>query len=348
MGHTGYLGGQQFTFPRSGYYNIFIAGASGGRGVCSIEGGKGVVLSTQLYIEQDVNDTFLILVGQRGTSPCDTNPNYTLCPNPPKNLTEANSCNNTWDQIANTGGGGGGGGSMLWAPNAQDNYTDEILPLIAASGGGGTSVVLDYTSILVNSIPIGNLTDREYYINWINGQPVIVDALIGENFTGSVGNQPSMGIAAGYGSGWRFPESPSITFDIEDGSLISQNENFSIGGQNCLPEATDPFVNVTGGFGGGGGGCSEGGGGGGYGGGWVLLNGNDIPGRGGYSIFTGLDVTVLEPNSGDGYVRIIPLDCGCSSGECNIVNDTFSCVCREGEELANNNVTCFKGTSSIE
>ena len=310
--------------------------------MCSIEGGQGVILSTEVYIEQGVNDTFLIVVGQRGTSPCDTNTNYDLCMDPPTSLEAADTCGNAW-LIVDSGGAGGGGGSMLWPENAEGNYTNETLPLIAASGGGGTSAVLNYLSINSSTIPIGSQTDREYYINWINGQPVVQDGLISDDLTGSVGNQP-IGNAAGFGSGWRIPSNVQVTFNERDGNLLSQNENFAIGGENCLAAGQDiTFLNVTGGFGGGGGACSEGGGGGGYGGGWVLKNGNDVPGRGGYSLHAELNVSKIEFNNDDGYVTIFPLDCGCSSGLCNIDNDSFACVCREGEMLAGNNFNCLTG-----
>ena len=341
-----FAGGQEFTFPRSGRYAIRIAGAAGGRGVCSIRGGYGTTVSVKVDVEQGVNDVVLILVGQRGTSACDTAANNPFCQTPPTNLTEASTCSNDWN-IFNTGGGGGGGGSMVWPQGPNDTYSVETDPIVAAAGGGGSSVILDYNSGILNSVvPLNNRTIEEYYIDWINGQPLDEDELNADD-SGSTGNRPSSENSAGFGSGWHLPTGPSVppTFAIraEDGNLLSQNASFAIGGTNCPGSGSTPFVNINGGFGGGGGACSEGGGGGGYGGGWVLEQGNNIPGRGGYSFFGDLNETILSPNEGDGYVEIYPLDCGCLSGKCLIEGDTFACVCLDGARLASDNVTCIKG-----
>ena len=339
----GYIGGQGFVFPRSGYYNITIAGAAGGRGLCSIQGGYGTVLRGRVYIEKGVNDSYLILVGQRGTSPCDTNSSFSLCQNPPSNFDEAINCSNLVPDLDRTGGGGGGGGSMIWSQNATGQYSNETLPLVAAAGGGGTSLNLNYSRIYdyTNgglSVPaLQNQSQEQYYIDWINGQPVDTDGL-NQDFPGNVGNSPNT-LSAGYGAGWCI----CVGGDDEsvDASLLSQPKNFAQGGQGC--SNNNPFVNVSGGFGGGGGACSAGGGGGGYGGGWVVFDGGpNIPGRGGYSLNTEFNGEVLDGNSGDGYVKIFPLDCGCSSGECDIAGDTFECQCPVGR-LAGNGFNCITG-----
>ena len=342
----GFAGGQEFTFPRSGRYAIRIAGAAGGRGVCSIRGGYGTVISVEVDIEQGVNDIVLILVGQRGTSACHNAADYTSCQTPPINLTEASTCSSAWN-ILNTGGGGGGGGSMVWPRGPNDTYSVETDPIVAAAGGGGSSAILNYSSAILGSvIPLNNRTIQEYYIDWINGQPLDEDEL-NANDSGSTGNRPSSENAAGFGSGWHLPTGPEVpeSFAIQpvDGNLLSQNASFAIGGVDCPGSGSKPFDDIYGGFGGGGGACSEGGGGGGYGGGWVLDRGNIISGRGGYSFFGNLNETILLPNKEDGYVEIYPLDCSCFSGKCLIEGDTFACVCLDGARLWSDNVTCIKG-----
>ena len=310
--------------------------------MCSTRGGFGAAVSMQMDFE--ANDTFLILVGQRGTSPCDTDTSLPLCQTPPSTFSEAVMCGENWKTFSymGSGGGGGGGGSMVWPQNATGGYSKGILPLVAVSGGGGTSAILNYSSIITSSIPIGSQSAKEYYNSWINGQLVDVDGLNPGN-SGSTGNKPTQN-SAGFGSGWRFPNIANDDFMIgpDDGKLLSQSTDFAIGGQNCSNAL--PFSGVTGGFGGGGGACSEGGGGGGYGGGWVLLSGNDIPGRGGYSLLTDLNETIMSPNEGDGYVKIFPLDCGCASGQCTINGDSFACVCVDPKtKLAADNFTCIRG-----
>ena len=182
----GFVGGQEFTFPHSGRYAILIAGAAGGRGVCSIRGGYETIVSVEVDIEQGVNDIVLILVGQRGTSACDTATDYTLCQILPTNLTEASTCSSAWN-VLNTGGGGGGG-SMVWPWGPNDTYSVETDPIVAAAGGGGSSAILNYNSAILESvIPLNNRTIQEYYIDWINGQPLDEDEL-NANDSGSTGN----------------------------------------------------------------------------------------------------------------------------------------------------------------
>ena len=67
-------------------YNVTIAGAAGGRGLCNSEYGRGLVQHGQLTIS-DTGFDYLILVGQRGLGPCETgepDPGHMLCQNPPQ------------------------------------------------------------------------------------------------------------------------------------------------------------------------------------------------------------------------------------------------------------------------
>ena len=65
-------------FTRTGWYNITVAGAAGGRGLCNPEKGKGVVTSGRLYVEKGVNDSVLVMVGQQGKGPCDVDSTPTV------------------------------------------------------------------------------------------------------------------------------------------------------------------------------------------------------------------------------------------------------------------------------
>ena len=348
----GFYGGQGFKFPRTGFYNVTIAGAAGGRGLCSIRGGYGAILTNQLYIQKDINDSVLILVGQKGTSPCETNRSHSLCQTPPVNITEAEQCNSTWSNIAYVGGGGGGGGSMIWGPNSTGQYTKTTLPVIAAAGGGGTGTQLVYSAVIgekpelivgTSTFVQDNETHEEFYIRWINGQPTDVDDL-NPNNSGNVGNRPGS-VTAGYGSGWvnAFGELMEI-----DGKLINTNIDFAEGGYDCVlgfdkSQVGVPFLGVNGGFGGGGGACSEGGGGGGYGGGWVVGETPSIPGRGGYSFVSSeLNGEFVNFNDGAGYVKIIPVDCGCSHS-CTVDGESFQCECPQLARLASDGYNCVRG-----
>ena len=153
-----YDGAQGFRLPRDDLYNITVAGASGGEGVCNHHYGLGGVISAQLKLTTDYE--YLILVGQKGTSVCDVpeNANHPVCLLPrPTNFTEGQTCNKTWynwtiiDASATTqsnryrynGGGGGGGASMIW-PRTRDSEQFTNLPIVISPGGGGASAVLNY------------------------------------------------------------------------------------------------------------------------------------------------------------------------------------------------------------
>ena len=65
-----YEGAQGFRVPMNGLYNITVAGAGGGRGICNGEfGGHGYQRTVQVELSTEYE--LLILVGQRGTGPCD-------------------------------------------------------------------------------------------------------------------------------------------------------------------------------------------------------------------------------------------------------------------------------------
>ena len=367
----GFLGGQGFKFPQSGMYNVTVAGAGGGRGLCNTEISFGAVLKGQLVIEEGINDTVLILVGQKGVGPCDTNPNYEICKSPPENLTKASECLEEWMNVSSSpiyqslGGGGGGGVSMIWPTNSSGHYDESVFPYLLAGGGGGTSLEINYSAIFNPAIryyiPNGNLTEiileneteKEFYQRWINARPTDIDATnLNGKFRGYFGNRPNINKKiSGAGSGWNSSTSDSAEIN---GNPLSKNDNFGTGGLDCIigfgsNETGLPFQNINGGFGGGGGGCSEGGGGGGFGGGSVIYDGPTIPGGGGYSLINdNINGEAIGWNDGDGYVEIIPVDCGCVH-ECiiNPADMMYRCVCPASTVLASNGIDCITRSRSI-
>ncbi len=150
-----YGGGQGFRLPRNDLYNITIAGARGGEGLCNFEYGLGGVVHMQVELTTDYE--YLILVGHRGTSVCDVpdNADNPICQQPrPRNVTEAEACEVDWKNFVNetlnvehfNGGGGGGGASMIW-PRRKNDSEFTNLPIAIAPGGGGASTVLDYEAL---------------------------------------------------------------------------------------------------------------------------------------------------------------------------------------------------------
>ena len=371
----GFLGGQGFKFPRSGMYNVTVAGAAGGRGLCNTEISFGAVLKGQLVIKEGINDTVLILVGQKGVGPCDTNPNYEICESPPENLTKANECLEKWLNVSSSpiyqslGGGGGGGASMIWPTNSSGHYDESVFPYLLAGGGGGTSLEINYSAIFnpairyfipgsnITKVILENETKEEFYQRWINARPTDSDAANSDGmFRGYIGNRPKINdvnsmAVSGAGSGWNLT---FFVFSKVNGNPLSRSDNFSIGGLDCikgfgLNEADLPFQNIDGGFGGGGGACSEGGGGGGFGGGSVIQAGPTIPGGGGYSLINDdTDGEAIGWNDGDGYVEIIPVDCGCVY-KCIVNHEDmmYQCECPSSTVLASNGIDCITRSKSI-
>ena len=120
----GYPGGQGFVFPCTGWYNITVAGAAGGRGLCNPEKGKGVVTSGRLYVEKGVNDSVLVMVGQQGKGPCDVDstPHCAYQMSPIQHLLQNATLNGSTKLLLmqyNTVGGSEGGASMLWPPDSK-------------------------------------------------------------------------------------------------------------------------------------------------------------------------------------------------------------------------------------
>ena len=109
----GYRGTQGFRVRRSGRYNLTVAGAAGGRGLCSLYYGRGAVLKVTAYLT--AGQDAAILVGQKGTGPCDVDPSHELCLKPPVNVNESENCSSLWNMtVVDSGGGGGEGEGLVW------------------------------------------------------------------------------------------------------------------------------------------------------------------------------------------------------------------------------------------
>ena len=344
-------------------YNVTIAGAAGGRGLCSIHFGRGRII--QFQIQLSPNYELLVMVGQRGQSPCDNPSNNPLCQSPPVNEEEADRCNESWYNMTRgdvlysfSGGGGGGGASML---RAREVETGRLLPdpIVVAGGGGGTAAVLNvnYTADLLKNhslFELGSLSLEELYDYHIDARNFYAtDLFNGLNATRGYRPLVSASDLPGAGGGWF---SPPFVSSKSDGQSLSQSVDFAEGGFDCDRRvmSTESTSEVDGGFGGGGGECGGGGGGGGFTGGAVLEYRNDMPGGGGHSVYflysTSLTIETESVeysfNSGDGYVDIVPASCNCS-GTCavNEVEDTFECFCPENTTVALDGFDCYYGES---
>lgn len=339
-----------FRVPRSGLYNITIAGASGGEGVCHPSGRGYALLATFNFTK---GQELIVIVGQKGLSGCK-NASGVRIPFCQRwaNITDLSYCTVKWRQEIGTsnyrvfdglvslyayeGGGGGGGASMV-------QLVGETEPLMVAGGGGGGGAIYNQT------ILEGFLQDNERFQS--NAYPPSAIPVTIKGFSGWSFEQPlaSAGVGAGYNA------DPRAT-DATDGSPLSFDRG-SAGGTDCLDVHGEPtpVLHSGGGFGGGGGGCENGGGGGGYTGGRVSNYASDdslyLPGEGGYSYVTSNEGVVhpytdLGFNEGEGYVEILPLNCLCT-GECLIVDDTFSCSCLVNAVVAPDGFDCFQGEASL-
>ena len=343
-------GAQVFRVPRSGLYNITVAGASGGEGVCHPSGRGYALLSTFNFT---AGQELLVIVGQKGLSGCKiASGGYIPFCQPWANITDLSNCNGKWIQESSAdnyrvfggaslyiyeGGGGGGGASMV-------QLVGDTSPLMVSGGGGGGGAIYSQTILLNFSTVNGGFRSDAYSPSVT---PQTVPGLSGWSFEQSIAGA---GVGAGYNA------DPFAT-DGTDGGPLSSDRG-PTGGKDCIDVSggqSTPVLYSAGGFGGGGGGCENGGGGGGYTGGRVsAYNGGEslyLPGEGGYSYVTrNGDVTHpyddLGFNEGEGYVEILPLNCLCT-GECLIVDDTFCCSCPVDAQIAPDGFDCFQGEASL-
>ncbi|CAI8001574.1 Proto-oncogene tyrosine-protein kinase receptor Ret [Geodia barretti] len=348
-----YPGSQSFRPPRVTEWNLTIAGAAGGRGLCNILQGTGLVLSLPKVVFGSQED-IIVLAGQRGLGPCDIatpeDLGHSLCEISPQNISSALECRDSYSHwlfstfagVASTlrffsGGAGGGGSSFVGTRRySSSDLVGEIVAI--AGGGGGTSLLISYR---VDGE--FDLSTPELYREFIDANPLPYD-----NFTRGVYGRRGRGVGvdireAGAGGGY----SESFEFrqpSPSDGRGLNMSENFGEGGRHCLAgDVTIPerLQMATGGFGGGGGGCLEGGGGGGFTGGNVINVTEVTPGSGGYSL-SNWPRAILDWHEGDGYVDIVEADCGCVH-RCEVYEeeDQFQCLCPNDTLLAPDLSDCF-------
>ena len=366
-------GVQGFRFPRAGLYNITVAGAAGGRGLCNIEVGHGLVQKIQ--VELSTVHELLVLVGQKGLGPCDTENPPSVCNTPPTLVNETVQCNATWYESLISegveygnfyypfvGGGGGGGASVVWLRGNDGTFGD--FPIAISGGGGGSPSVLSYAviqNVLFSASSLSLTTDEMLYHDFLNASAMLFDTAISN--LGAVRGFRNTALSflsnvnAGAGGGlFQHPLRPVTEIDGKLLGLVGSSS--AEGGSDCATLLSAgglfdrPLPEVYGGFGGGGGGCGGGGGGGGYTGGDIVQRSVDLPGGGGYSAFDpttddGSAVVPIEffPNiNDDGYVDIVLANCGCAY-ECDLDIETeqFECLCRNDTQRAPDQSDCFQG-----
>ena len=326
---------QSFHVPRDSFYNITVAGAAGGRGVCSGLYGRGITVSVRVYLTSDI--ALFFVVGQHGGNPCGGDLSSFQCdPEPPKSLENAMRCQERWHEfltetysqnvgvtlLERLGGGGGGGATMIRVLRSGDAMLVEM-PLVVAGGGGGTGITTE------------DCNPVEACQTYIDGKA--------ENIEGSGKMMDFLNVSQGQLSPGRGGSYVSGTISdiprIVDGGNLFLYPN---GGGQCDPTVTTIVSSMVGGFGGGGGGCVGGGGGGGF------QGGSTSPGAGGTSYLgtfspsptlLNYDVNTL---SMDGYVDIVAADCGCVY-ECFIYEgeDNFECRCPNNTHLAPDFRDCY-------
>ena len=353
-----YIGSQGFCVPTNGVYNITVAAAAGGKGICNKQSaGYGFVRTVQVPLTRE--QELRVVVGQRGTGACDVIPESddiycVLCRTPPR---DSELCNVTWYNLTREydrafyevfGGGAGGGASFVQARNKNTRVFNEF-PFVIAGGGGGAATILDYNvveDIEVQITVLGNVNSYRQFINGVSGTHSVNYGLLG---TQGFRMTSTSNFIAGVGGGYRlFPSQQAIP---RDGRSLDGD---AIGGLDCGRTFIDfgrdiPYSGVYGGFGGGGGGCAGGGGGGGYTGGAILGIGANVPGEGGYSYVCDNDILVfndlfLNDQREDGFVDIVLANCGCVH-RClvNLTTDRFQCLCPYNTELAPDLSDCFSG-----
>ena len=333
-------GVQLFTVPRTGIYDVVIAGASGGRGVCSTTYGLGYAFTKRYILPQGV--PFEVIVGQRGLSGCRGSATFEYCSSPLNTTALIDECVAAYRNLSTVDldGGGGGGGASVFRYYSSDPGT---LRLIAVAGGGGGGASFENNSFSSyfksNNYSIDASKPSDMNVGFSGG--VIVGTIapgVGAGYFDDVGSRTA---SSGDALSLTFPVRPN---GPEGGTDVCHIVHF------------DSLLPSQGGYGGGGAGCGGGGGGGGYNGGRVgdFLFGATIdfaqllyiPGEGGTSFISSdkiaLNFTELSLNEGDGYVMLVPSDCDCT-GSCLLYkNNTFECTCPSNTYLAPDEFDCFQ------
>ena len=362
---NGYGGAQEFRVRRSGWYNLTVAGAAGGRGLCSLSYGRGAVLKVTAYLT--AGQSAAILVGQKGTGPCDVSPLHELCLKPPESVEESENCSDLWWSSDSTliqhtliHGGGGGGGASAVTLLQQNAIELEVLPLVMSGGGGGNGASYNHSSFSSVFNVTNVLEIIQHHLDGDTALDVTPELNNGGNgillscdyYNCDSAEVQKVVVRPGVGGGWNGTAPASKT---DGGSFKATGArgaggtaegDFALGGEQCIDVV---FEEVNGGFGGGGGGCGGGGGGGGYTGGSTVENTPWAYGEGGYSFVANgssdKEVIVLDSyvnaDALHGFVEIVPVDCGCTGSCVMYESDQFECVCPENTVLAPDQSDCY-------
>ncbi len=341
---------QGFTVPKTDVYTVTVAGAGGGRGLCNIHNGQGVVIRKVMELSHSL--TYGVMVGQSGINSCDVTQEPPECPGQLRSVEESKVCeealrNRSDDLASYYGGGGGGGSSSFWEVSSHQLLTTNGALLIAG-GGGGSSQLLDYSmapvlASLQSVVNCSGVSNESCYLALMNARRQRSDPSLHGN-PGNRGYRLSNSLPVG-GVGGGLKQTGKL---IVDGRQLRDAQEPGVGGFPCTVNYTSEssgYSEIFGGFGGGGGGCTEGGGGGGYTGGDLLSPGDKIPGGGGYSLFNE-PAEFIGFNDGDGYVEIMPQDCGCDFN-CTVYELEYECACPGSDSyLAGDQEDCYTGMSS--
>ena len=163
------VGAQFFRVSITGTYDIYVVGASGGKGVCSPYVGGGAVLHSQKFLDSE--QLYAVTIGQSGSNACDNDRFLKFCNMSVENCTQQY---NNYYQQANfkglppcclfDGGGGGGGGTVFNEIREQNDGSGLVfLQVYSAAGGGGSGAIFngsDQTRNYANADGVHNSTQK--------------------------------------------------------------------------------------------------------------------------------------------------------------------------------------------
>ena len=279
---TTYQGIQKWIVPKTGTYEITVAGA----GINHPTGnGKGVIISSSFTL--NAGDLLRILVGQKGYY----NKNFD---------SDINKTTNSYYSYS-----GSGGTFVVKYDNTKTTEIDKNIPLIIAGGGGGCNVIT--TNVLDNSNASYN-TSGQTSSYWkipggINGNGGEISNYEPSYTTGIMG-APGGFLTNGKATcsfydtiisktSYRYSETCGYNFGY----------SFLNGGMGGKYEDIYNY-NAEGGFGGGSSSSQNmSGAGGGYSGGGAGVQNSDTEGGGGGS-YSSTTMTQIGYNNTDGYVKI--------------------------------------------
>ena len=285
-----------------------MAGASGGKGVCSREAaGKGRLITVSgVFIE--AVESVAVIIGRRGTSACETVPFHPACQlSEEGNANFSVECSKLFSDMSLLFDGGGGGGGYSQFRSGQLFWT--------AGGGGGAGAFEG------------------------DGLPSNANAAFAS--IGPMNGVGSVNVSAGVGGA-----GATTSSFPQDGNFLGRNGLRNEGGDDCLIVSDNDglFPNTVGGFGGGGGGCGNGGGGGGFIGGDVVAFGNSSAGQGGVSAVPSVDAVIQNElnDEEDGFVSLFLDGCMCAH-RCIPDFDqlTFRCACPANSSVSTSGLDCI-------